>query len=94
LRWIQVSWGSRLTKAFLDVDLQGKGGHAELLGIYFPTGRQHIDHQTMQIHSAPNCFSDLLFNGALKDGRAASTWADQGFASRRRRPMPISAMAT
>ncbi|MCC6166386.1 MAG: Fe-S cluster assembly protein SufD [Caldilineaceae bacterium] len=67
LRWIQVSWGSRLTKAFLDVDLMGEGGHAELLGIYFPTGRQHIDHQTLQIHRAPHCFSDLLFNGALKD---------------------------
>jgi Fe-S cluster assembly protein SufD len=67
LRWIQVSWGSRLTKAFLDVDLNGQGGHAELLGIYFPTGRQHLDHQTLQIHRAPNCFSDLLFNGALKD---------------------------
>ncbi|MEZ4712759.1 MAG: Fe-S cluster assembly protein SufD [Caldilineaceae bacterium] len=67
LRWIQVSWGSRLTKAFLDLDLMGQGGHAELLGIYFPTGRQHIDHQTLQIHRAPNCFSDLLFNGALKE---------------------------
>ena len=67
LRWIQVSWGSRLTKAFLDVDLMGEGGHAELLGIYFPTGRQHIDHQTLQIHRVPHCFSDLLFNGALKD---------------------------
>lgn len=67
LRWIQVSWGSRLTKAFLDVDLMGPGGHAELLGIYFPTGDQHIDHQTLQIHRAPHCFSDLLFNGALKD---------------------------
>jgi Fe-S cluster assembly protein SufD len=42
-------------------------GHAELLGIYFPTGSQHIDHQTLQIHRAPHCFSDLLFNGALKD---------------------------
>ncbi len=67
LRWIQVSWGSRLTKAFLDVDLRGTGGHAELLGIYFPIGSQHIDHQTLQIHRAPHCFSDLLFNGALKD---------------------------
>ena len=67
LRWIQVSWGSRLTKAFLDVDMTEPGIHAELLGIYFPTGRQHIDHQTLQIHRAPNCFSDLLFNGALKD---------------------------
>lgn len=67
LRWIQVSWGSRLTKAFLDVELAGPGGHAELLGIYFPIGSQHIDHQTLQIHRAPHCFSDLLFNGALKD---------------------------
>ena len=67
LRWIQVSWGSRLTKAFLDVDLIGQGGHAELLGIYFPSGKQHIDHQTLQLHRAPHCFSDLLFNGALKD---------------------------
>jgi Fe-S cluster assembly protein SufD len=67
LRWIQVSWGSRTTKAFLDLELNGSGGHAELLGLYFPTGRQHIDHQTLQIHRAPNCFSDLLFNGALKD---------------------------
>ncbi|MBK8046453.1 MAG: Fe-S cluster assembly protein SufD [Anaerolineales bacterium] len=67
LRWIQVSWGSKLTKAYLDVELAGQGGHAELLGIYFPIGNQHIDHQTLQIHRAPHCFSDLLFNGALKD---------------------------
>lgn len=67
LRWIQVSWGSRLTKAFLDLDMMDSGAHAELLGIYFPTGSQHIDHQTLQIHRAPHCFSDLLFNGALKN---------------------------
>jgi Fe-S cluster assembly protein SufD len=73
LRWIQVSWGSRLTKAFLDLDLNEPGGHGELLGLYFPTGRQHIDHQTLQLHRAPNCFSDLLFNGALKQ-RAHSVY--------------------
>jgi len=73
LRWIQVSWGSRLTKAFLDLDMMDQGTHAELLGIYFPTGSQHIDHQTLQIHRKPHCFSDLLFNGALKD-RARSVY--------------------
>lgn len=76
LRWIQVSWGSRLTKAYLDLDMTGEGVHGELLGIYFPTGRQHIDHQTLQIHRAPNCFSDLLFNGALKD-KARSVYMGQ-----------------
>lgn len=73
LRWIQVSWGSRMTKAFLDLDLMDQGGHGELLGIYFPTGDQHIDHETLQVHRAPNCFSDLLFNGALK-GKARSVY--------------------
>ena len=73
LRWIQVSWGSRLTKAFLDLDMRGEGGHGELLGLYFPTRRQHIDHQTLQLHRVPNCFSDLLFNGALKH-RARSVY--------------------
>ena len=56
LRWIQVSWGSRLTKAFLDLDLRGEGGHGELLGLYFPTRRQHIDHQTLQLHRVPQLF--------------------------------------
>jgi Fe-S cluster assembly protein SufD len=73
LRWIQVSWGSRLTKAFLDLDMNGQGSDAELLGIYFPTGRQHIDHETLQLHRVANCRSDLLFNGALKD-RARSVY--------------------
>jgi len=76
LRWIQVSWGSHLTKAYLDLDMTGQGVHSELLGIYFPTGRQHIDHQTLQIHRVPNGFSDLLFNGALKD-RARSVYMGQ-----------------
>ncbi len=73
LRWIQVSWGSRLTKAFLDLDMQGEGGHGELLGLYFPTRRQHIDHQTLQLHRVANSYSDLLFNGALKH-RARSVY--------------------
>ena len=73
LRWIQVSWGSKLTKAFLDLAMREPGGHSELLGIYFPTERQHIDHQTLQHHEAVHCFSDLLFNGALKD-RARSVY--------------------
>ncbi|MDE0197994.1 MAG: Fe-S cluster assembly protein SufD, partial [Caldilineaceae bacterium] len=73
LRWIQVSWGSRLTKAFLSLDLRGEGGHGELLGLYFPTRRQHIDHQTLQLHRVANCYSDLLFNGALKH-RARSVY--------------------
>ena len=62
------SWGSRLTKAWINMELKSAGSHGELLGLYFPRGRQHIDHHTNQLHSAPNTTSDLLVKGALKDG--------------------------
>jgi Fe-S cluster assembly protein SufD len=76
LRHFIGSWGSRLTKAWLNMDLTGQGSHGELLGLYFPGSRQHLDHHTNQLHKAPNATSDLLYKGALKD-RARSVY--QGF---------------
>lgn len=67
LRHFMGSWGSRLSKAWLNMDLEGQGSHGELLGLYFPGGRQHLDHHTNQLHKAPNATSDLLYKGALKD---------------------------
>ena len=76
LRHFMGSWGSRLSKAWLNMDLDGQGSHGELLGLYFPGGRQHLDHHTNQLHKAPNATSDLLYKGALKD-RARSVY--QGY---------------
>jgi Fe-S cluster assembly protein SufD len=67
LTWILSSWGSRLSKINLEMQMQEPGGHGELLGLYFPSGRQHIDHHTLQNHIADHCSSDLLFKGALRD---------------------------
>jgi Fe-S cluster assembly protein SufD len=67
LTWILSSWGSRLSKINLEMQMQDRGGHGELLGLYFPSGRQHIDHHTLQNHMADHCSSDLLFKGALRD---------------------------
>jgi Fe-S cluster assembly protein SufD len=67
LRYLIASWGSRLSKAWINMELNGAGCHGELLGLYFPAGRQHIDHHTNQLHKSPNGTSDLLFKGALKD---------------------------
>ena len=61
------SWGSRLSKLWKRVDLEEPGGQAELLGLYFPTGHQHIDHHTIQNHISARCSSDLLFKGALRE---------------------------
>lgn len=67
LRHFMGSWGGRLSKAWLNMDLDGQGSHGELLGLYFPGGRQHLDHHTNQLHKASNATSDLLYKGALKD---------------------------
>jgi Fe-S cluster assembly protein SufD len=76
LRYFIGSWGSHLTKAWINMDLSGQGSHGELLGLYFPGGRQHLDHHTNQWHRAPHTTSDLLMKGALKD-RARSVY--QGY---------------
>jgi Fe-S cluster assembly protein SufD len=76
LRYFIGSWGSRLTKAWLNMEMVGEGGHGELLGLYFPGGRQHLDHHTNQLHKSAQATSDLLIKGALKD-RARSVY--QGY---------------
>jgi len=76
LRHFIGSWGSRLTKAWINMELNHPGASGELLGLYFPGGRQHLDHHTNQLHKAPHTTSDLLIKGALKD-RARSVY--QGY---------------
>jgi len=62
-----ASWGSRLSKVWVTLDLDQPGANGQLLGVYFTTDRQHVDHHTMQNHRAPGSTSDLLYKGALKD---------------------------
>jgi Fe-S cluster assembly protein SufD len=76
VRYFIGSWGSRLTKAWINMEMNGAGSHGELLGLYFPGGRQHLDHHTNQLHKAAQATSDLLIKGALKD-RARSVY--QGY---------------
>lgn len=76
MRYFIGSWGSRLSKNWINMELNGPGAHGELLGLYFPGGRQHLDHHTNQLHKAANATSDLLIKGALKD-RARSVY--QGY---------------
>jgi Fe-S cluster assembly protein SufD len=67
LDWIAGTLGSRLTKAFMELDLNGQGSWGRMSGMYFTHDRQHLDLDTQQNHNAPNTTSDLLFKGALRD---------------------------
>lgn len=71
--WIFVAQGTRLTKNFSEIDLDGQGATGKMSGYYFSDGEQHLDHDTQQNHNAPLTTSDLLFKGALKD-RSRSVW--------------------
>ena len=73
LDWIFGALGSRLTKNFSEINLEGEGGSARMSGFYFTDGVQHLDHDTQQNHLAPHTTSDLLFKGALED-KSRSVW--------------------
>jgi Fe-S cluster assembly protein SufD len=73
LDWIVGTLGTRLTKAFIDLDLDGQGAWGRMSGLYFTHDRQHLDLDTQQNHNAPDTTSDLLFKGALRDD-SRSVW--------------------
>jgi Fe-S cluster assembly protein SufD len=73
LDWIFGAVGSKISKNFSDLDLNGQGASGRMSGFYFTDGEQHLDHDTQQNHLAPNTTSDLLFKGALR-GNSRSVW--------------------
>jgi Fe-S cluster assembly protein SufD len=74
LRFFGASLGARLQKAYWDVILDGAGAEADLTGICFGDGNQHLDHQSLQAHRAPETRSDLLLKVAVRD-RARSVYS-------------------
>jgi len=71
--WIYGALGTKLTKAFSDLDLEGEGSSGRMSGFFFTDKDQHLDLDTQQNHHAPHTTSDLLFKGALK-GQSRSVW--------------------
>ncbi len=64
---VVAATGSALSKVYMEVAMMGQGGSARISGLVIGDGRQHFDYQSLQDHSAPNCLSDLLVKGALRD---------------------------
>ncbi len=67
IRTLAIGFGADLSRAEAETILAEPGGFSEMLGIFFADGEQHFDHRTLQDHVAPNCQSDLLYKGALRD---------------------------
>jgi Fe-S cluster assembly protein SufD len=67
LRTLAIGFGASLARAEAETVLAAPGGFSEMLGVFFADGDQHFDHRSIQDHVAPNCTSDLLYKGALRD---------------------------
>ena len=73
LQWTLGALGSRLSQVAQDVALAGRAADAQVNGVMFTEGRQHLVYNTLQHHEAPTCKSDLLYKGALQD-RSRLVW--------------------
>ena len=67
LRTLNIGFGASLARAEAETILAEPGGFSEMLGVFFADEDQHFDHRSIQDHVAPNCTSDLLYKGALRD---------------------------
>ncbi len=67
VQWTIGALGSRLAKVNQHVALTGADAEAQVNGVMFTQGRQHLSYNTHQHHQAPHCRSDLLYKAALQD---------------------------
>src|SRR5579875_2181172 len=69
-----VSFGGDVVRIVPSVSYAGRGGDAELNGLYFADAGQHLEHRMFVEHTAPDCRSRVLYKGALKGDGAHSVW--------------------
>jgi Fe-S cluster assembly protein SufD len=71
---IQVSLGGDLVRQFTSVEYAGRGGDAELWGLYFAGAGQHLEHRQLVDHSVPDCRSYVGYRGALQGASTKTVW--------------------
>ena len=71
---LQVTLGGDLVRQSVSVEYTGRGGDAELLGLYFADAGQHHEHRQLVDHSVPDCRSNVSYRGALQGASAHTVW--------------------
>jgi Fe-S cluster assembly protein SufD len=71
---VQVSLGGDLVRQFTSVEYTGRGGEAELYGLYFADAGQHLEHRQLVDHTVPDCRSYVGYRGALQGQDAHTVW--------------------
>jgi Fe-S cluster assembly protein SufD len=71
---VQVALGGSLVRQFTSVEYAGRGGDAELWGLYFADAGQHLEHRQLVDHSQPDCRSYVGYRGALQGASTKTVW--------------------
>jgi len=71
---VQVTLGGDLVRQYTSVEYTGRGGDAELWGLYFADAGQHFEHRQLVDHSVPDCRSYVGYRGALQGASAKTVW--------------------
>src|SRR6185312_5117765 len=74
LKHVLVSLGGKVLRINPSVHLGGEGGDAELYGVYFADGGQHLEQQVFVNHDASNTKSRVSYKGALQGDGARTVW--------------------
>jgi Fe-S cluster assembly protein SufD len=69
-----VTMGGDLVRLSPSVAYAGRGGDADLAGIYFADAGQHIEHRLLVDHTVPDCRSNVDYRGALQGDAAHAVW--------------------
>lgn len=69
-----ISLGGDVVRISPSVAYDGPGGDAELYGVYFVDGGQHLEHRLLVDHAVPHCRSRVDYRGALQDQDAHAVW--------------------
>ncbi|ANH39821.1 FeS cluster assembly protein SufD [Nocardioides dokdonensis FR1436] len=74
VRHTSLSFGGDVVRLHANVEYDGPGGEAELLGLYFADEGQHLEHRLFADHNAPKTKSNVLYKGALQGQGAHTVW--------------------
>lgn len=76
---ITITIGGSLVRLLPTVEYSEPGGSAELLGLYFATDGQHLEHRIHVEHGVTNAKSRVNYKGILAGAAARTVWIGDVF---------------
>jgi Fe-S cluster assembly protein SufD len=74
LKHIVVSLGGKTVRVSPTAEFTGPGAEVELLGTYFASEKQFLEHRSYVDHAVANCKSRVTYKGALQGEGARTVW--------------------